>query len=213
LLLMAVSPGAPFIPLKSVQAGARPIFVYGLQITVSLLAVITTPMSLKWLGHAFQQDITVSVSGIGRIMLLMQLTPLLVGILIRYFASSLAERVAPFLSRIANLMLIALTVLILIRGFSWFLTLGFYTWLAIALMASGALLIGHLLGGPDNSTRTGLALASATRHPGLALFLAVHSFPGEKAGPAIVAYLVVSFIIAIPYIRRQKSLQGVVHES
>jgi len=205
LLLMAVSPGAPFIPMKSVHAGAEPIFVYGLQITITLLAVVTTPLSLELLGRFFNVEVSVSFWAVTKIMVLAQLVPLIAGIAIRYFLPKLADRITPGLSLIAVIMLGLLTVLILIRGFSFFLEMGIYTWIAIVLLAIGAMLFGHLLGGPAGTTRTGLAIASVTRHPGLALFLALHNFPEVKAGPTIIAYLLASAIVGIPYIRWRKN--------
>ena len=46
-----------------------------------------------------------------------------------------------------------------------------------------------------------LALASAGRHPGIALALASANFPEEKFGGIILLYLLVSAILTIPYLR------------
>ena len=46
-----------------------------------------------------------------------------------------------------------------------------------------------------------LALATASRHPGIALYLASHNFPQEKAVlAAVLLYLLVSTLLALPYV-------------
>jgi hypothetical protein len=67
-----------------------------------------------------------------------------------------------------------------------------------------ALLTGHLLGGPELSSRTALAISCASRHIGLALLIAVNA-PGEKAISLIVAYLFASAIVSMVYIFLNKS--------
>ncbi len=50
----------------------------------------------------------------------------------------------------------------------------------------------HLLGGPDPDDRTALALATASRHPGVALLIPTGNFPNQKlVAPAMVLYLIV----------------------
>jgi BASS family bile acid:Na+ symporter len=50
-----------------------------------------------------------------------------------------------------------------------------------------------------------LALASASRHPGMALAIARLNFPDEHAVPAaILLYFLVSTLIALPYVRWRK---------
>jgi BASS family bile acid:Na+ symporter len=72
------------------------------------------------------------------------------------------------------------------------------TLLAMALVSGIALVAGHLLGGPNLSDRGALAVAAATRHPGIALMIA--GAAGRKeATPAIVAFVLVSCLVTIPY--------------
>jgi len=63
------------------------------------------------------------------------------------------------------------------------------------------LVVGHLLGGPDPNNRTILALATATRHPGVALVIAAGNFPGQKLVlPALLLYLIVCSLASAPYV-------------
>jgi BASS family bile acid:Na+ symporter len=73
------------------------------------------------------------------------------------------------------------------------------------------LAVGHFLGGPEQADRTVLAIATGSRHPGMALAIATASFPEQKlVVPALILYLLVSVVASLPYIvwrRRQAAGQ------
>jgi len=85
---------------------------------------------------------------------------------------------------------------------------------AIAAFILGGLLIGHFMGGPKPENRAGLAMATASRHPGIAIALAVANFPEEKlAISAVLLYLLVNILVSIPYhILTKRKTQEVVTE-
>jgi BASS family bile acid:Na+ symporter len=87
--------------------------------------------------------------------------------------------------------------------------LGNGTAAALAGFVLVGLAIGHALGGPVPENRTSLAIATATRHPGVALLLARANFPEEQlVVPAVLLYLLVNAVVAIPYllwIKRRRS--------
>ena len=71
------------------------------------------------------------------------------------------------------------------------------TLLAIAIFVTVGLIAGALLGGPNASDRTVLALSTASRHPGIALAIARANFPNEKLVlPAILLYLIVNALLS-----------------
>ena len=79
-----------------------------------------------------------------------------------------------------------------------------------ALLAMNVLMpaIGHVLGGPIPQNQTALAIATASRHPGIALILATANFPAETlVGPALLLYLLVNAVVAIPYLLWTKRRQ------
>jgi BASS family bile acid:Na+ symporter len=65
-----------------------------------------------------------------------------------------------------------------------------------------------MIGGPPAGERSVLALATASRHPGVALGITQLVFPGEKAvTAAVLLYLIVSVLVTAPYVAwRKKSL-------
>jgi len=83
------------------------------------------------------------------------------------------------------------------------------TVLIVATMAAIGLATGHMLGGPDPGNRTVLALSTASRHPAVALAVAVAA--GEESKPevaAVLLYLVVAILVSIPYVRWRKKQAG-----
>ncbi|MGH8204705.1 MAG: Na+-dependent transporter, partial [Steroidobacteraceae bacterium] len=82
---------------------------------------------------------------------------------------------------------------------------GNFTIVAIVLLSLAGIAIGHWLGGPDPDNRTALALATATRHPGVALGVLKVISPGDKeADVAVVLYLLVSIVATMPYVMWRK---------
>src|SRR5262249_17918930 len=74
--------------------------------------------------------------------------------------------------------------------------------IAIAAVVVLGLVVGHLLGGPEPANRSVLALATASRHPGVAMVIAGTLFPGQKLVPAaILLYLLVSVLWSVPYMK------------
>jgi bile acid:Na+ symporter, BASS family len=69
--------------------------------------------------------------------------------------------------------------------------------------------IGHFLGGPDPEDRTMLAVATASRHPAVALAIANTNFPQQKlTAPIVVVYVILSAIVSMPYIAWAKRRQA-----
>jgi len=82
------------------------------------------------------------------------------------------------------------------------------TLLAIVIFIVFGLLAGHLLGGPTPGDRSVLALATASRHPGVAMAIAQLTVPAERSVPAaLLLYLVVGMVVTLPYVSwRKKAL-------
>lgn len=199
LLAMAVSPGAPFVPQKQMKLGGRLPYVYSLIVTVSLLAIVTIPLTVALGGFFFPAHAWVAPREIAKLVGLLFLLPLGFGLAVRQWLPALAVRLAKPLALAANALLGVLALLILIRVFPAMLRLGPLALFAIVLLTVVALAAGHLLGGPHPEDRAALAVASATRHPGLALLVANANFPEERIAAVVLAYIVVSGLASFPY--------------
>jgi BASS family bile acid:Na+ symporter len=67
--------------------------------------------------------------------------------------------------------------------------------------------VGHLLGGPDQKDQTVLALATAARHPGVAITIGAAAFPDRKlVTAAVVLCLLSSAMVSALYIAWSKRL-------
>jgi BASS family bile acid:Na+ symporter len=138
--------------------------------------------------------------------------PLGLGVAVHSFVPALAERMAKPIAQIAGIGLLACVVAILFAAAPAIWTLvGNGTVIALAAFVLFGLTIGHFLGGPVPENRTSLALSTASRHPGIALALAQANFPEQKlAMAAVLLYLLVNAIVAIPYLLWTKRRQAVV---
>ena len=199
LLAMAIAPGAPFVPQKQMKLGGRLPYVYSLIVTVSLLAIVTIPLTLALLSVFSPEHAWVAPLQVAKVVGLLLLLPLGLGLAVRQGAPGLADRLAKPLAMAANGLIAAVVLLVLIRVFPAMLRLGPLAILAIVILTVVALAAGHWLGGPSSEDRTALAVASATRHPGLALLVANSNFPGEGIAAVVLAYLVFSSLASIPY--------------
>ena len=96
-------------------------------------------------------------------------------------------------------MLLALSVVILVKGLITMLNAGIFSILAITLMAAASLAIGHFLGGKDPTIRAALAIANTNRNAGLALVITVLNFTKAEIAPINIVYALISALAAVIY--------------
>jgi bile acid:Na+ symporter, BASS family len=206
LLALAVSPVPPFLPLKQSKLVGHHEYIYGLLGASSLLTIVLAPVTVALIGLMFSKHASISPAGIARIVALTVLVPFALGLLIHHLKPTVATRVSPIASKAGIVLLVVALVPVLIKMWPAMIALiGDGTVLAIIAFIVVGLAVGHWLGGPDPSTRTILALATATRHPGVALIIATANFPDEKlVAPAVLLYILISVIASIPYVMWRK---------
>jgi predicted Na+-dependent transporter len=201
LVVLAICAGAPLLPKKLIKFGGDPAYVFSLIITTSLLAIVTVPASLRFLSSALSLGTAdVTPSQVAWIILKSFLLPLGLGMFFHLAFPSLAERIGDPLMKIAGAVMALSAIVALVLGFRLVFEVGLPSLIAFAAFTLSAITAGHLLGGPDPSDRTSLAIACATRHIGLALLIAANA-PGRHALALVVAYLLASVVVSIPYVR------------
>jgi bile acid:Na+ symporter, BASS family len=200
IVLMAISPGAPVALRNSLAAGGHRAFAPALQIIVALLAVASIPLSIELLDLVYAGAATIAPARVARQVFVAQLLPLSLGMAFRAALPALAVAIEPALARLANGMLILLAVLALVAVADVVLGAGLRIALAVATLTALALGVGHLLGGPDDGTRSAVAITSAARNPGLALLVATLNDAQPAITRAILAYLVVSALTVFSYV-------------
>ena len=205
VLLMAISAGAPALPKKLLTLGGNPSYVYSLAVTMALLAIVTVPVSLALLGWFFGREATVAPGQVAWVLTTAFLAPLLAGMVVHRVAPMLAARVGEPLMKLASLVLLGVVVLILATSIPEIAAMRRQTFALLAVMTVAALAVGHVLGGPEPDNRTTLAVACATRFPGLGLLVASLNFPNARPLPIVVAFLLIAGVVVIPYARWRKT--------
>ena len=215
LVALAVSPVPPILPRKLRKAGATESDTIGLLVAVGILAIVFVPAAMEILERVFNVPLRMTFASVAALIFITIILPLALGIAVHTLAPVAADRLVNPIAKIASIALLLCAVVILFSGAPaiWELT-GNGTLVAIAAFVLVGLLIGHFVGGPKPENRTGLALATASRHPGIAIALAVANFPEEKlAISAVLLYLLVNILVSIPYhILTKRKTQEVVTE-
>lgn len=210
LVALAVSPIPPLLLERAHHAECEPRYVIALLVGSCCLAPIMVPGGVAIASLLFERAPVIVPTHVLPEVASGVIAPLAAGIVTRRFAPGWAARGAkPVFGAAARLFWLS-AVLVVVRGWSAMLTLiGNGTWLAFALFVAFGLLIGHLIGG-SGPRRTAVALAVASRHPGIALAISAVYFPNQTlVAPALVTYVLVSELVAIPYIRWIKRRQAV----
>lgn len=203
LFALAVSPIPPLLPNQVFKAGGDVAYTIGLLASTCLLAVLVVPVSIAGATALLGRLTRVEPQQVVRVVAVGVLVPLVAGMLLNELSPGFARRAARPLSTFGTLLLVAAGVVVLITFWRSMASLIGRGMLAAFFGFSGTgLLVGHLLGGPDPRKRTVLAMATASRHPGVAVAVAHSAFPSEQlAVPAVLAYLVVQTLVAAPYLR------------
>jgi bile acid:Na+ symporter, BASS family len=201
LVALALSPAPPILPKKQIKAHGEPSYAIGLLVIAAVVSVIYIPAAIELLDKLLQTPVHMPIWPIAQLVLMTVLAPLMAGMLVRQFTPATALQISKPVALFAAVLLVVSILPVL-----------YTTWPAmIALVGNGAiaaiaafvlvgLAVGHILGGPESNHRTVLALATATRHPGIALAIGSTHFAEQKAVlPAILLYVVLCAIFTIPY--------------
>jgi BASS family bile acid:Na+ symporter len=201
LVLLAISPVPPFLPRKLFRLSRDEPYIYSLMVTTSLLSIAFVPTVVALLGAILHMEYWVPISRVLRVVSLTVLLPLALGAAIRWAAPSFAGRISSIVSRLgAGLLLIVLVVLLAATWRAILSLIGNGTILVIGLVVTLAMMVGHLLGGPDPEDRVVLGHAAAAHHPGVALAIASYNFPSEHSvAAAVLLYLLLNSMFSIPY--------------
>jgi bile acid:Na+ symporter, BASS family len=212
LVVLSVSPIPPLFPKKAFKSGGEASFTFGLLAAIPLLSIVAIPLVFVLFNIVFTREAKFSESWIVQTILVKILLPLVIGMALRYFAPALSERYGHIVEKAGGILLLAsfLPVLILILPTIWSL-IGIPEILAIVFFALAGAASGYFLGGPNPNERFVLAMATATRHPGIAITLAITNAaetPKKLLVAAVVLYLIVSAIAVTPFLKWLSDRKG-----
>src|SRR5450631_3731412 len=199
LVALAISPVPPILPKKELKAGGHASYAVGLLVAIALLAIVTVPVTMTWFAHAFDRTANIEPFAVAKIVLKSVFAPLAAGIALHHLAPALAARIARPVGLLGMVLLIASALPLAYASWPMFRQLfGNGTALIVAGMAVTGLFVGHVLGGPEASDRTVLALSTTSRHPAIAMTVAIAA--GAESKPELAAiplYLIVALLVCI----------------
>jgi bile acid:Na+ symporter, BASS family len=173
LIALSVSPVPPILPGSQLKAGGRESYVVGLLATAALVSIVFVPAVAALIGRLFGQEVRTPPSAIAAVVVTSILAPLVVGVVVRRLAPTLAARLARPLSLLATVVLVVSFLPVLLKIWPAIAaSFGNFTFVTIVAFCALGIAAGHVLGGPDKEDRTVLALATASRHPAVALAVA-----------------------------------------
>ena len=212
IVLMALSPSAPLTLHKAGRKGGDREMAALLQVLAAIAAIITIPL----MADLFRQVFTVSGWDLAHAevalqVLVVQVSPLLLGLGLRRWFPALAVRLVGHLEKVANGLLLLLMLVILgftLPALGSFLADNLIALPLMVVMVAWCLALGWLLAGPDPAESTTTALVTSMRNPGLALLFASTNAPGIPAVKlAILSYVLVTVIVSIPFLMAQQRRQ------
>jgi BASS family bile acid:Na+ symporter len=197
---MAVSPAPPLVPGKLVKLSGDKSYAYGLYAALILLSVVVVPLSVEIVAWLISSEVSIPPLAAARNVALTALSPLALGQGVQALAPATARRLAPVIYRGALILLLLAILPILARTLPAILELaGGGGLLFMAAVVLIALTGGAALAGPRPEHRAALAAAAATRHPGIALLIAKGDSNDSQVPAAVIAFLLVSLLVAVPF--------------
>ena len=164
-----------------------------------MLAIVLVPVWLAVLGPLCPRLPPLAPERAAMVLAESFFLPLLLGMAIRWLFPKAAAWTAGRLVGLAGIVL-AVSALALLAVHGYVVLEARWTGiLTLAALIALSLAIGHLVGGPEEDTRTALAIACATRHIGIAVLVAT-SVPGPRTAVVVAIYIAVSLAISLPYL-------------
>lgn len=200
IIFMAISPVPPLVPGKALKLGGRVEYVYGLQVAMALLAIVTVPLLGTLTADFYHSSARFPIAVVASNIAIGLIAPLLFGVALRALWPTFAKRAAAPVLMIANiLLLIAFVPLLAGVWRQMFELIGDGTVLAMIAVVVIAILGGHILGERSRTDRTTLVFAAAMRHPGIALALVGANHLDKSISAAVLLFLLVGIVTLIPY--------------
>ncbi len=189
LILFSLAPTAPMLPIlvrkakadMDVSAAMMPLAVIGTVVLMPLMAPLLIPgVSVSGLALAKQLVLTV-------------LLPLIVGVVVKAYASTIAGKIFPYFKKLAGLTTLALIVFtVIMYGKELLNALGSFAVAAQVLFVLVTALVSYVFGfGMKQAQRSALALGVCSRNGG-AMFVAFTTFPVQD--PDVLAMI----LLAVP---------------
>lgn len=199
LIAVSLSPVSPWFPRSAVMARA-PGYAVGVLTLAAAVSVLMLPAAAAVVDRLLGDGVTRSLAPVGKIVLVAILCPLVAGLVLRQIAPRVAERIEAPAALLASALL--LVGALALGASSWHrlgVLVGDGSLIAMAIFVLAGLACGHVLAGGDDE-RVVLALASAGRHPAVAITLGAAAAERHLLSATLLLYLIVSAVASGGYL-------------
>ena len=138
---------------------------------------------------------------VGRTVVQAVLLPVVVGMVFGAVFPKVAGRIEPPLSRIFEIGLVVVAVLLIIGTYSLLLKMDAWSYVVMIIFIVVNVALGHVLGPRDAQERTTLAIESGERNTGLAMTIGVLNFSGGRTLPVLIPYIILYIVISSLYLK------------
>jgi BASS family bile acid:Na+ symporter len=195
-LLLGTAAGAPFLPKLASLAGGNLAFAVGLMVLLMVLTVGYMPLALPLLV----EGVSVDPLKIAKSLIVLMLTPLAAGLLVRARYEAAAAGGAALLNKLSSLSLALMIVLMLITNIGNIVDLfGSRGVLASILFLCAGTAAGWFSGGSSADVKSVLALGTAQRNIAAALLVGGQNFTDPKVVVMIVVVAIVGMLLLFPF--------------
>jgi BASS family bile acid:Na+ symporter len=207
-LILAVCPAAPVGPPFAAVAKGDVSYATGQMAILAGLSAVLAPALLSVILPRLlpASELRIDYLTIVRTLLVSQIVPLAIGLGIHHWAPNLTGRIAKPLGLLANLLLVGVVVLLLVREYESLATIRLRGWLGMITLLAASLAIGWLCGGPGRARRKALAVTTGVRNAAVALVIVSANFAQTAAVTAVVAYALVSIFATLGFALLLKAL-------
>jgi BASS family bile acid:Na+ symporter len=193
-LLMAIAPGVPFVLASVRKRGGSLGFAIALEVLLPLISIVTVPLTAALVLPAAVGEIP--VGQFVKTLVIFQLAPILVGIIVGYRATGLAEKLARPLQLVFFIAAIALIAIVFPKLVESVATVyGSHGMLAMLCLVLLSLAVGWAFGGPARENRRVLAIGSTLRNIGLCALIATTNFREVQVISAVMCYFIIQFVV------------------
>lgn len=203
IVIMSVSPLAPFVVGKMLKTGADRAYVVGGYAALMAASIVIVPATIALLGILFGRDASVPMLLIARFVGTFVALPLIAGVMIGSWSKASGrsnDRTGSLLTYVAYLILLPFIATLIYRtGGAAIGLIGDGSLAIIVLTVTAGIAAGHWLAGNDPARRMALAQAAATRHPGIAMLVARRHFEDRRVALAIILFLLTSIVVSALY--------------
>ena len=206
LLLLAASAGAPLLPKKLGKIGHES-YVLSLVVLSSLLAIVVVPAWIAAYGQIFRVELELTFGQVAGILGKGFLLPVAAGMALRLLIPRYGDGISQWLLLASGIGLAVAALILVVSQLHLLKEVSLASFAALVFFLVVALAIGHILGGPDAKDRSALAVVCSTRHLGIVILVAA-SLPGARMAVLVVAYILASLLVTIPYMQWRQKVIG-----